>query len=531
MNVTHLKFLSSRKNARSDKMRIVVPLIAAFVLVPFSGNAICSSDESAHPSERADGALAASQASPSPSLSDMDARRITLADALALALKNNPHLAAFSWDIRAAEAREIQARLRPNPELLVEIEDVRLGTGAGARTRHGAVGFSSSGWTYQSERSSENGARSGFSEAQFTVSLSQLIELGGKRSKRMQAAARDRDVSAWDYEVARADVLKDATQAFVEVIAAQERVTLDDELVQLAERVLDAVSARVNAGRVSPLEATRAKTALSAAQIQANASQRNLEAARVTLAALWGDTVARFDRAEGSLEDNVRPIPVLDEIRERIATNPDLSRWRAEVEKRKSAIVLEKAKAIPDVIVSAGFRTRGMPDRESRSYGFGSDGLTYSQGKSDSDSARDNSVVLGVSVPLPLFHRNQGSILEAEHLLSKAGEQRRATDVDVNARLRKAYEGASAAYATLSSLKDDILPAATSTFAAINEAYTQGKFGYLDVLDAQRTLFEARQQCLDALASYHENIAEIERTIGESLWNADLGAPRPEEEK
>ena len=474
--------------------------------------------------------MAASSTIAAPAISD-GTGRITLADALCLALKNNPGLAAFSWDIRAAEARQVRARLRPNPELLVEIEDVRLGTGPGMRTRQSTIGLSSSGLTSQSERSSENGARSGFSEAQFTVSLSQLIELGGKRSKRMQAAARDRDVTAWDYEVARADLLKDTAQAFVAVIAAQERVTLDDELLQLAERVVNTVSARVSAGRVSPLEATKAKTALSTARVQANASKRNLEAARATLAALWGDKEARFERAEGSLEDNVRPVPVLDEIKQRIAKNPDLSRWLAEVEKRQSAIVLERAMAIPDITVTAGLRARGTPDPESRGYGFGSDGLTYSQEKGDSASDWDNSVVLGVSVPLPLFNRNQGSILEAEHLASKAGEQRRATDVDVNVRLKKAYESVSTAYTTLSALKDDILPAATSTFDAINEAYTQGKFGYLDVLDAQRTLFEARQQYLDALASYHENIAEIERTMGESLWNADVTTPRPEEEQ
>lgn len=458
---------------------------------------------------------------------------LSLADAVALALERNPGLAAFSWDIRAAEARQIQARLRPNPELLVEAEDVRWGRGPGTRTSSRTSSWSANGLSTQTELESESGARSGFSGAQFTISLSQLIELGGKRAKRMHLAARDRDVAAWDYEVARADVLKKVAQAFVEVLVAQHRVALDDELVQLAEQVFQTVSARVSAGRVSPLEATKAETALSVARVQANRSKRGLDSVRARLAALWGDKQAAdatsdFERAEGDL-DTVRGLPALDELVKRTAKNPDLARWRAELEKRRTAISVEQTKAIPDLTVNAGFRMTGMPDSDVGC--FGADGLSRSSGSSRSDGNWDNSVVLGFSVPLPLFNRNQGSIKEAEHLMAKASEERRATDVQVQATLTESYQNLSAALMAITSLNENILPAATQTFASINEAYRRGKFGYLDVLDAQRTLFDARQQYLDALASYHESVAEIERTIGESLWNMDTPKPCLEEEK
>ncbi len=454
---------------------------------------------------------------------------LTLADAVALALERNPGLAAFSWDIRAAEARQIQAKLRPNPELLVEAEDLRLGRGPGTRTSRRTTGWSANGLSSQTERESESGARSGFSESQFTVSLSQLIELGGKRAKRMQLASRDRDVAAWDYEVTRADVLKQVSQAFVEVLVAQQRVALDDELVRLAEQVVQTVSARVDAGRVSPLEATKAETALSVARVEANRSRRGLDSVRARLAALWGDKEARFEVAEGDL-DTVRDTPGLDELVKDIDKNPDLARWRAELEKRRTAISVEKSKAVPDLTVSAGFRMTGMPDSDFRSRGFGSDGFSRSTGSSRSDSNWDNSVVLGFSVPLPLFNRNQGSIKEAEHLAAKAGEERRATDVQVHATLTESYQNLSAAFTAITSLKDNILPAATQTFSSINEAYRQGKFGYLDVLDAQRTLFQARQQYLDALATYHQSIAEIERIIGKPL-SSNEESKSPQEEK
>ena len=477
-------------------------------------------------SEEADTAATTAAAAPV----DAPTGALTLADAVALALERNPGLAAFSWDIRAAEARQIQARLRPNPELIVEAEDLRLGRGPGTRTSRRTSSWSANGLNTQTERESESGARSGFSEAQFTISLSQLIELGGKRAKRMHLAARDRDVTAWDYEVARADVLKEVAQAFVEVLVAQQRVVLDDELVQLAEQVLQTVSVRVNAGRVSPLEAKKAETALSVARVQANRSKRGLDSVRARLAALWGDKEACFERAEGDL-DTARGIPALDELVKRTTKNPDLARWRAELEKRQTAISVERAKAVPDLTINAGFRMRGMPDSDVRGFGFGSDGRSRSTGSSRSDGNWDNSVVLGFSVPLPLFNRNQGSIKEAEHLMAKAGEERRVTDVQLHATLTESYQNLSAAFTAITSLNENILPAATQTFASINEAYRQGKFGYLDVLDAQRTLFEARQQYLDALASYHESVAGIERTIGESLWSMDTPKPRLEEEK
>ncbi len=456
---------------------------------------------------------------------------ISLSDALALALRHNPELAVFSWDIRAAEARQIQAALRPNPELSMEIEDIRLGSGADTQTRAGAFDLSPEGWSAQVERGSESGAQSGFSEAQFTVALSQLIELGGKRARRMQLAERERDVSAWDYEVARADLLKEVAQAFVAVLAAQSRVELEHELVQLAEQVHKTVSERVNAGRVSPLEATRAQTALESVQIQAEGARRNLEALRAGLAALWGDTEARFERAGGTLEKDVRGLPPLEELQARIAKSPDLSRWQAEVEKRESAILLERAQAAPDITAIAGFRATGLPESDTRGYALGADGLSYSSGRSRPDRSWDKSLVLGLSVPLPLFDRNQGAILEAGHLASQAGEQRRATEIAAHSRLKQSYESLSTAHATLSSLRERILPAATGTFDAINSAYRQGKFGYLDVLDSQRTLYEARQQYLEALTAYHTHVSAIERTIGAPLWEARKTVPRPEEEK
>src|SRR5687767_4089171 len=120
---------------------------------------------------------------------------LRLPQALALALMQNPNLAAFAWEVRAGEARTLQAGLPPNPEASVEVENV-----AGS------------------------GEFQGVDEAEVTVGLSQVIELAGKRRKRTHVAALERDLAAWDYETARLDVLTQVTQAFVDVLRVQERL-------------------------------------------------------------------------------------------------------------------------------------------------------------------------------------------------------------------------------------------------------------------------------------------------------------------
>ncbi|HNR34680.1 MAG TPA: TolC family protein [Candidatus Hydrogenedentes bacterium] len=411
-----------------------------------------------------------------------DAPALTLTDALAMALEKNPGLASFSWEIRAAEAREIQARLHPNPEISFEVEDIAVGGGVDRKSQS-PIGIVPMLHLLPYSPPS--------SETQFTLSLAQRVEFGGKRVKRMALAACDRDVARWDYEMAKADVIRDVTKAFVDVLSTQERAALDCELVQLAEKTLQSVSARVEAGRVSPLDETKAETALLNARVQADRSKRALAVARIRLAALWGETEATFERADGDIEC-VRPIPPWEILESRIRETPDLLRWQAEIAKREAAIKVEKTKAISDVTLSLGYR------------------------KLDGNS--ENLLVAGVSVPIPLFHRNQGAIMEAEHLAAKARDDRRGAEIAVRGFLKAAHEELSATQTAIASLKETILPASTLTFAQVNEAYRQGKFGYLDVLDAQRTLFEARREYLDALTDYHRGIAEMERLFGASLW-------------
>ena len=386
---------------------------------------------------------------------------VTLRDALAAALQHNPELAAFSCEMRATDARTLQAGLRPNPEIEAESEEVGGG-----------------------------GERAGFDSAVTTLRLSQVIELGGKRAKRKHIAATEAALAGWDYESKRLDVLTSVTRVFVDLLAAQERSTLAAESLSLAERVLAAVAEQVKAGKVSPVEETKAGVAAASARIEQRQAQRGLDAARRQLALLCGASAADFTRAIGRF-DQIGPVPSAERLAELVTQNPDVARWQTELDQRQAALALEKSKRVPDVTVSAGAQRFHAED--------------------------ETAYVVGLSVPLPLFDRNQGAIREAVAKVAKAREEQRAAELRAHVELTAAYEALSSAHAEATALRADVLPAAQSAFDAAQEGFRQGKFDFLVVLDAQRTLIESKGQYIQALAEYHKSIADVERLIGQGL--------------
>lgn len=389
---------------------------------------------------------------------------ITLRDALGLALMQSPELAAFAWELRAREARVLQAVQRPNPVIATAVQD--LG---------GSTGFTGADDPIQS---------------QTTIELSQLIELGGKRAARQRLAALERDLAAWDYEAARMDVLTRVTGAYVDVLASQRLVTLAQETTGLVEQVHSAVGLRVAAGVVSPIEQTKADVALAAVRIESDRARRLLEADRRRLAAHWGSPSPAFHSAAGDLT-RVGPVPTFDDLQRRLASNPDVARWAAEIAQREAALAVARARRVPDVSVSGGYRRYTEID--------------------------SNAFVVGASIELPLFDRNRGGIREAGDRLRKAHEEQRAATVRVTVMLAEAYRALSSAGDEVSALASNVLPGARSAFEAVGEGYRLGKFGYLEVLDAQRTLVSAGGQYLRALADYHKAAAGVERLIGEPL--------------
>ena len=380
------------------------------------------------------------------------AGQVTLAQALALTLKQNPDLAAFSWDVRSAEARVLQARLRPNPELGMQSEDI-------------------------------SGSRPGFSHSQTTLQLSQLLELGGKRTARVREATFGRELAKLDYESKRLDILKKTAQAFVEVLSAQERVRLGQENLELASGLIPDIRKRIEAGKASAVEQTRSEVAVASARIELDQAKRSLITARQHLAAQWGSAQPKFAQVVGDLE-HVTYLPSLENLSLSLAENPEIARWEPETDKRQATLRLQQAQAVPNITLSAAPRYIG--------------------------ETREWTSVIGFSLPLPLWNRNQGAILEAKHQLAKADDEKRSAVTRLSSELNDAYQTVARTSNEIHVLKESVLPGAEKAVEAIRQGYEAGRFSYLDVNEARRTLTTARLQYLQALSDYHKAVAEIE---------------------
>jgi cobalt-zinc-cadmium efflux system outer membrane protein len=397
---------------------------------------------------------------------------LTLRAALAAALQDNPTLAAGASALHAGDGRVQQAGLLPNPELKLELEN-----------------FGGSG------------SQQDFESAETTLRLSQLIELGGKRSRRLSLAGLERDAAQWDYESRRADLAADTARAFVDVLTLQARLRLADDLVQLAGRSTSAVDAQVRNGGAAPVETTRARLANGQAALERSARTRELAAARLALAAYWGSASADFTAVDGRLE-TLPPPPPLEPLLADVARNPDLARWTTELAAREAAIGVERARAVPDVTVGAGPRYF-----------------------SDTDEV---GVVFEVWMPLPVFDRNQGAVAAATAELARSDADRRAADTGVRSALARAHESLTAAYERARTLRDDMLPAAEAVRAGVEDAYRQGALSSLDVLDAQRTAFGLRDEYLAALGDYHRARIDVDRLAGAPAdADADATEARP----
>ena len=285
-------------------------------------------------------------------------------------------------------------------------------------------------------------------------------------------------------------MLTQVNRAFIDVLAAQKVVTLNEELVRLAEQVFNTAKAQVEAGKVSPVQQMRTQVELVNSRIALETSKRGLEGARFVLAATWGSTSPTFEKVEGQFE-MAKPIPTVEQLANRIFQNPNIARWTVEIAHRSAAIQLERSRRVPDLSIDGGM-------------------------KHLSESG-DVAFILGLSLPLPLFDRNQGAIREAEYNLAKAFEERKSAEVTVRTALATAYSALSAVASTVSSLKNEVLPSAQGTFDAVTEGYRIGKFDFLEMLDAQRTLFDVKGSYIDALAKYHRAVADVERLVGEPL--------------
>lgn len=384
---------------------------------------------------------------------------LSFAEANRLALSANPDIAVAIREREALQGGRIQAGVRPNPSVSALMEDTRNAT------------------------------------RQTTLQLNQPLELGDKRARRIAAADARLDAATAAIDKQLATVHAEVFAAFYTVLAAQERVRLAQSSLDIARQAREAAGKRVQAGKVSPVEETRARVAESGVRIEASQATNQLNAARKRLTALWGNANPSFQQAVGRV-DYMPDIPSLVELAGELEHAPAIRSASLDIATRQALTGIERSRRIPDLTVSVGARRN--------------------------EELGLNQAVVGLSIPIPIFDRNQGNLQEAVSRTDQARDQLSALRAQLQADLSTAYERMDAARNAVQTLQTEILPDAESAYTAASKGFQYGKFGYLDVLDAQRTLFQAKTQYINALLEAHQGAADIERILGDVLPHAEL---------
>lgn len=388
---------------------------------------------------------------------------IDLQSAIRLAFEQ-PGVRAVAHEVAASQADVEQAGKYPNPDL----EYLREGHQAGTRTT--------------------------------TVQINQSIELGGKRSARVALAEGSVTIARSELAARRQDIRSSVIANYYAVLVAQERQQLARSLIELARRGVEVAGKRVAAGKISPIDETKARLAAVDASSELNLASGELAIARTRLGALIGKPADSITLAAHDPEQlpDVRPLASLLAA---LGDSAPVQRARGQLAAQVAQTDVERAARIPD--------------------------LTISIGSQRDDAIGRRQAVVGLSVPLPLFNRNQGKLGAALRRTDKAQDELAAVQASAASELASAYTRYDVARNEVTLLRQDVLPNASSGYALTLRGFEYGKFSFLEVLDAQRTLFQSRSRQWNALLEAWRAYADIERLAGTASATEQVRTTEP----
>lgn len=385
------------------------------------------------------------------------AEMLTLDEAIMSTVTRNPDLLAFGYEMRVQDSRILQAGLAPKPELTIAVEDV-LGTGVAQ----------------------------GVSGAQTTVSIAWVVE-GDLRQRRIDTARTGSLLLAAEAEVMRLDAAAQTARYYTDALAHQARLEVAEQAVALAEDTIDTVAQRVNAASSLASELAMAQAELARRELHLEDLQHELTGYYHRIAAQWGDLTLQFSRVEGDLLQ----LPRIDSyavLQTRIEQNPSLQRFLSEQRLHESTLQLEQAR-------------RRTPWR-------------FNAGVRRIESSSDTGFIAGVTIALDRGNQNQGRIEEARARLAQSAAQQEATRVRIQTTLLLFHQELEHALHVAESLRTLVIPRYEEALLQVRRAYELGSTRYLEWLQVQGELLNAREELLEASILAHRNLIEIERLTG-----------------
>jgi len=382
---------------------------------------------------------------------------ITLDWVLETVITRHPSLAATWFEIKSKQGAEQQAGLPPNPKIIGEIEE-----------------FGGSG------------DFSGSDVLSSRIGISQELPLGGKIQKRSREAKAQTDIAKLEHKAQLMELRAMVEERFYAVYTLQEKLRLQTEQFDSIKKTHEVVGKRVKAGDTSPLDLSRSHIELATVRIELEQIRQDLEAAQYPLAPSWGARIPSFSSV--SAQYRLDPNLAEQELQESLQQSPSWLIQEAKLTHASAALELADAQRFPDIEVEGGVQRF--------------------------NESEDHAFFFGITIPLPLFDRNQGAIAEAVALKRKTQYEMHTEWQVLEDELQTAWRKRVSAMQALQSFEEEVLPEAQQAYEALSKAYRAGEMDILALLDAQRTWVEARMARLDLLHDIESKAIEINRLVG-----------------
>lgn len=374
-----------------------------------------------------------------------------LADLESIALAENPSIARAASLYQAARGNWVQVGLPPNPT--VGYEGQQLGS-RGLAEQEG-------------------------------VFVNQEIVRGGKLRLNREIAAQDISRAGQELAAQQQRVITDVRVLFYQTLIAQRQEQLTNDLVDIANKGQAASEDLFRQKEVGKIDVLQAKLEVRNAQILAtNAKNRRLAAWRGL-----ASVVGRADWLPQVLEGELDQIPQHDwqsALERLLATSPEIAVAMTNIERARWAAERARVEKKPNVAV------QGLVNWRDNGIGGRSDGAVQ------------------IGVPLPLWNRNQGGVIQAEHQVVAAERELDQLELQLQNRLAPVFERYSNALNQVNEYRQTILPIAGESLQLSRALYQAGESSFLNVLTAQRTYSQTHLAYLDALRDLRTASAEIE---------------------
>ncbi|MCF6312268.1 MAG: TolC family protein [Verrucomicrobiales bacterium] len=387
---------------------------------------------------------------------------ININQALARALVSNPSLNVFDEDMRKAEAQVLSASLLINPQLQTELEDF-AGTGV----------------------------YSGTGNAIYNVGISQMFRLGGKRRANIDFKTSQKENLRLYYETQKRNISEQVGLRFVGVLQAQEMQQNRQQILKITEESELMVKTQVDGGRGSSISLNQAELAVMNARMAYQTAAQRTKISRIQLAGLWNQNEPDFTRVLGSLSTPPAKIPEIEIFLARVPNHPAVQQAEAVVQVAQKSWRYQRTQRIPNLSLALGYRRDASVD--------------------------ENAIVLGATLPLPLFNRNQGGIANAAASMDRAEQQQKNTLATLQVKLSQTYSELALSHMMSRLIETELMPKARESFKATEESHRLGRTTYLQLLEAQRNLTTMLQRRTEAFAQFHQARISLEALTGKPL--------------